>query len=417
MLFPRVGGIFSNEKGSIVLIITVLILVLVVLVIPITYQSLQDYFQLTRSIIHAKTEAKDFARAGIIDAIDYLRRQQPQPVLVFAPQLNLSATPPVNDTDDPTIGLVRTFPINTGLNLWGRYEIHASNLVGDPLAAQDVSLERCNGQCPKGTIWDVQSTGTVFRLRTSITTYNIPPNQIVGTYRVASEIRKLIWNPTLGSAAAVLINQGDQLTVNNNAIIQGGNAFGVTYNNGNPPTVNAGGAILNNALASNAWQQSGAQSGSGPPYALSPVQLFGLDSISDLPSLADIQMNSFPAGTVVPWNGVQLVYINAANVTFGNANPLVGAGVLVVSGNLTITGSTAAHFFSGIIVVGGNATITGSFFMNGMSVVQGKMTVGTATGTQKVQLNYDQPEITYVAQQVCQYREDKLPNTVFGLGN
>ena len=61
------------------------------------------------------------ADAGIVDAYAWLRRQQVQPVTTFAPRRDLAAVPPVNETDDPTLGLVREVELLP--SLWGRYEV------------------------------------------------------------------------------------------------------------------------------------------------------------------------------------------------------------------------------------------------------------------------------------------------------
>ena len=89
------------------------------------------------------------ARSGLIEAINWFRRQPSQPVLSFAPVLNTAVTPPVLDTEDPDIGLVREVRIHG--RLWGRYEVW-KEWAADPIPeraswrskihSEDISLKR-----------------------------------------------------------------------------------------------------------------------------------------------------------------------------------------------------------------------------------------------------------------------------------
>lgn len=62
------------------------------------------------------------AMAGATDGLSWFQEQTTQPVTVFSPQRNLAATPPINDTESTSIGIVRTFPVSDLGNVWGRYE-------------------------------------------------------------------------------------------------------------------------------------------------------------------------------------------------------------------------------------------------------------------------------------------------------
>ena len=66
-------------------------------------------------------QAVEFARSGLIEGLGWFRKQTAQPVTVFAPRLDESATPQVLDTMEPDIGIVREFQISG--SLWGRYEL------------------------------------------------------------------------------------------------------------------------------------------------------------------------------------------------------------------------------------------------------------------------------------------------------
>src|SRR5262245_58891014 len=132
-------------------------------------------------------QARAVAEAGMTDSLAWYRRQTVQPVATFAPQRNLVATPPLNETDDPAIGIVREYEINMP-SLWGRYEVRKpvaaetwtdanangrydygeayvdANGNGKRDAArelQDITLAR--GMSGSGGVWRILSHGMIFR--------------------------------------------------------------------------------------------------------------------------------------------------------------------------------------------------------------------------------------------------------------
>ena len=134
----------------------------------------------------AQGQAHQVAEAGLVDAYAWFRRQQVQPVATFAPRRNLAASPPVNETDDATQGLLRTFEISPGL--WARYRVQAGAAnepyvdgnvnghfdVGEAFTdvdgngrwtpahdTRDVTIPR--GLPGVGTVWEIVSRAQVFR--------------------------------------------------------------------------------------------------------------------------------------------------------------------------------------------------------------------------------------------------------------
>ena len=75
----------------------------------------------TRFRLHG--QAAQFARAGLTDALGWFRKSKTQPVAQFTPTLDPGASPPLLETMDPDIGIVREFQINGPV--WGRYEAHS----------------------------------------------------------------------------------------------------------------------------------------------------------------------------------------------------------------------------------------------------------------------------------------------------
>ena len=80
------------------------------------------YMAANRREMHVRFEhatlSDNFARSGLTDALAWYQRQPVQPVGTFSPQLDPSGDPPLLDTLDPTVGLVREFEVRG--SLWAR---------------------------------------------------------------------------------------------------------------------------------------------------------------------------------------------------------------------------------------------------------------------------------------------------------
>ena len=83
--------------------------------------TLKSQITTNRTLFITNYQAVMAARSGLTEALSWLRRQTSQPVTQFAPILAEGAIPPVLDTEDPGIGLVRDFQISG--SLWARYEV------------------------------------------------------------------------------------------------------------------------------------------------------------------------------------------------------------------------------------------------------------------------------------------------------
>src|SRR5262245_27522273 len=109
-----------NEAGS-MLVWALVAMVVVMGILFAGMDNLKAGSVATETRFRAQGQALDLARAGVVDAYAWFRRQTSQPVFTFAPRRDLTATPPVNETDDPAIGLVREFEISP--RIFGRYEV------------------------------------------------------------------------------------------------------------------------------------------------------------------------------------------------------------------------------------------------------------------------------------------------------
>src|SRR5712675_1612201 len=94
--------------------------------------------------------ARMIAQSALTDATAWFQRQSAQPVTTFAPKLDPEADPPLNETVDPTVGLVREFEVRGGL--WARYEVRKDECL-------DVSSSY--GETA-GKVWDVGARGILF---------------------------------------------------------------------------------------------------------------------------------------------------------------------------------------------------------------------------------------------------------------
>ena len=169
-------------------------------------------------------QAVQFARSGLIETTNWFRRQSVQPVMALEPQRDDTADPPVADTDEPEIGLVRDFQING--NIWGRYEVWKAWPLDPDLdrlvwrqqtEAIDVSASR--GAAAPGSAWRLRSVGYVYNRVDQSKAFDEAPNQIRATEMLETEIRRL--SLTLPGASALLVNDGNGAHVNTYGRIKG----------------------------------------------------------------------------------------------------------------------------------------------------------------------------------------------------
>jgi hypothetical protein len=192
-------------------------------------------------------EAESVARAGLVDALGYFRRQTANNGIVSAYSQSQGAvspgqtpTPntsplgtlftypdqafwPLNntftgqsaDSNEPWIGIVNEYPLDDSVTAnavyWARYEVHKAQdptspgYTPDPYAVRDTSGERSGAGIldGDGLVWQIISTGYVYKRLDKTTNaitgmwntmYNQFPNQVVASARFATEFRKLSLN-------------------------------------------------------------------------------------------------------------------------------------------------------------------------------------------------------------------------------
>ncbi|MCA8968549.1 MAG: hypothetical protein KDC95_02150 [Planctomycetes bacterium] len=328
------------------------------------------------------SQARQFATAGLIDGLAWFRRQTTQPVTSFDPVLDTTVSPPIIDTIDPTIGIVREFEISGGV--WGRYELRrfVPNVTPTVAEVADVSTERRASS--SGTVWRLVSRGFVFRRVDPLVAYNVQPNHVLGQEVVDAEIRRMTLAPP--AQAALCSRRADNVSVGSRGRIRGGSAVGVVYKS-------------STGSVSNSGEISGAQSTAGlSSYADSVSAIFGVTA-AELRTLADDRVsNSAAFPSPIPVN--QIIYAEA-DLVFDASRPLRGLGIVYVDGDVDIQ-SGSNSFFNGLLVVTGNLKVNAPALLRGSVVVWGKVTF-SGLGDYS-ELEYDDSVLNSLMQEVGQYR-------------
>ena len=327
-------------------------------------------------------QARQFATAGLIDALGWFRRQTSQPVTDFAPRRDENASPPIFDTEDPEIGIVREFEIAHGI--WGRYEVRkfVPNSTEPVPEVFDSATRR--GAETAGTVWKLVSRGFVFRKVTPNVAFDESPNHVLGVEVMETEIRRLTLAPP--AQAALCLRQGHTCTIAPRGRVSGGEAAGICWNNdtpepaivgevtGNPPIVGIDG------------------------YDDSTEAIFGVER-DQLRLLADDRISdngAFP--NPVPSHHILFV---ETDITFNGLRPLKGTGIVYVEGNVTITPGSNS-FFNGLLFTTGNLTINAPALIHGTVITQGEVLFqGLAD---YAQLDYDDSVLNSLMIEVGQYR-------------
>lgn len=392
-----------GERGSLAMFIVVFLTILAT--IPMAMQMVQISNRRTTQQINISVQSDNVARAGLVEALSWFRRQATQPVrssanpglyswadAAFHPRASTDTA--TADTLDEGIGLVKEYSLSDSDRIWGRFEVKrqpdtASNPV-DAQAVHDISDKRIEGaSAGEGLAWYVESTGIVYRRVDGGVPYNVAPNEVISRSRAATEIRRIAI--VLPANAALCVNARNGVTLQNNSRVRGQTAAGIAYYTGGGPSVSGG--------SSYTGSPNSVDVGSG---GINVQTLFGV-SENELKLMADYTVSSvdeLPDG----YPSMAVVFI-AGNAAFDTTRKLKGGGILYVDGNLTINSTTSDCLFSGLIFVSGNCTITGESLISGALVVQGTVTMNGSGGVAEV--DYDGPILDSVRQQVAQYRENK----------
>jgi hypothetical protein len=407
------------------------------------------------------------AQAGLTEGLSWFRRQTDQPVKAFVPVRNLNATPPINDTDDPNIGLVRDYEINAQGRVWGRYELKktpalAANATSlsikdrwsnsqnystndivldegdqpvDPTsyfyrsksngnsnkkpknnskggsATWDVvntmDITKYKGKPSAGTVWQLESEGIVYVRNNPNVAYDVAPNRVLARAKLRTEIQRLSLN--LPAASAVSASRGAGVTLNNTAIrIRGGTKSALQYqaSSGNPSGAALSPTPPNTQITGTSpVMQSGI---TAAPSRFSIPYIFGVTQ-NELENMADYNVSSVSSlPATLP--SARLIVLrdpsNAnANFVFTQTRPLTGTGVLVVFGNLKLEANSNSSF-NGVIYVDGSYEQEAPSSVTGSVVVNnsGSRTFSMTGAGERSEIRYDANVIDFIEQRLGQYR-------------
>src|SRR5688572_560743 len=121
---PRRGA-----ESGVALVLGILFTIIVVGITISGALILKAHQTKTKTSFVSHGQSVQFARAGLTEALGWFRKQTAQPVVDFEPRLDNTATPPILDTIDTDVGIVREFEITD--TVWGRYEVW-KDWSGDP---------------------------------------------------------------------------------------------------------------------------------------------------------------------------------------------------------------------------------------------------------------------------------------------
>lgn len=402
----------SRERGSALLAALLTSLVLAGMILAATGE-MSAMRRATEVEFQAEAQARSLAEAGLVDAYAWFRRQTVQPVAAFEPRLDLAADPPINETDDPDVGLVREFEITNGL--WGQYIVRRGlgaedftdadqNGTWDPgesfvdanddgiwtpaIGTRDVTRER--GLPGTGAVWLVRSRGMIFRRPRLDLPLGEGPNARLASAEVATEVRRLTIAPP--ADAAICANRLDGVTVGNRGRIRG-TATGIAgAANTGYVSIYSGGEVL-----------TPTRSAGLPDFTTSYQGVFGVD-LSQLKSMADISTASGADGLPKQIPDFSLVVVEG-DVTFDADHPLRGTGLLIVHGNLNIEGGSNS-FFNGVLHVSGDTSIRAPVYIRGALFAQGRVDFA-GTGGDYVELEHDSDIVSRLLTVMGQYRLSK----------
>ncbi|MDJ0522169.1 MAG: hypothetical protein QNJ90_08865 [Planctomycetota bacterium] len=401
------------EEGGFALLVAVISVLLIAAMIVSGTQSGLARDGAAQSGAHAPVRAREVALAGVAEALSWFRRQNVQPVTTFAPRLEPTANPPVNETMDPAVGLVREYEVTPGI--WARYEVRLAsaeepfvdtngngfrdgaesftdqngNGAWDAAAGvRDVSGER--GQVAGGAVWLVEAHGELYRRPRGDLPLGDDVNWRIAYDVVATELRRMAVKPPAG--AAICARRGSQVTIGNRARIRGGSSVGVAVkpNSGNP------------VLQSGSEVSGSPATTSVPGWKSGLKGVFGL-TLSDLKGMADAAVTD--ASILPPSLGEYTLTVIEGDALFNAERPLRGTGIVVVQGDCTLAAGSNS-FFNGLLWCSGRLVIHGPCYLRGTFIGQDDVDVQGAGGD-FAEIEYDAGIVADLLTRMGTYRRSK----------
>lgn len=376
-----------SERGAalvLVILMSTLVLLMLLTMQAVTWTS-------GRSVVRqlqTQGQATSAASAGLTEALSWFVHQRQQPVTVFDPQTDTGGvcthipkhTPLVYESEDPAIGIVRSFEIAGQGRVWGRYDVRRT-------AVSDVSFKR--GKKVAGAVWRLDSEGIVYIRNDATKPPGEKPNSVISRRTMRVDIQRLAIQ--LPANAALSATNGSNIQVTKPSRVQGGSSgIGTAYR---PSTGTSGGT---GTISGNP-----ARNTTTLPFTIEGV--FGVTQ-TELLSMADFVVDD-ESQLPTPLPDMALIVVRG-NATFTPQKKLNGSGILVVLGNLILNPQSDA-FYNGLIWVGGTFSIAPPGIINGAVVGNGNAHV--LGGAEVAELNFDAAMLDQVRLQMGNYLFSRSP--------
>jgi len=406
----------GNFRGS-ALIIAVMLSLIVIFLMTVGSRLIVTSSTETKTQQKVLAEADNIARAGLVDAIAWFKRQSMQPVrsgypptlyayadAAFYPRYSTDTTK--SSTIDESVGLVKEFQISDDGLKWARYEVRRQTVdpaagAYDSHAVHDITSQRIDAKNDgEGLAWYIESIGYVYKKVSAGAAFNVSPNSVLSKVRASTEVRRL--SLSLPVEAALLTSAGGsgntyKVKIYKNGRVIGGNNIGCGYVSGNSPKIYTGGQLTGNPSS---------KSGISAPTV---SYVLGV-SATELKLLCDYTVSdTSQLPSDLP--DMTLIYVDG-NAVFSSTRTLRSSGILFVNGNLTISANSNS-LYSGLIYATGTVTIDEPALISGSVVAYGGATISNSSASDVAEIDYDATILSSVRQQLCQYRENKSTLHVF----
>jgi hypothetical protein len=381
-------------------------LVLLVLLTTLTLTDLSR--RLVARELTYNGQTVNVAQAGLTEGLSWFRRQTTQPVTTFAPVQDLSATPPIDDTETPATGLVRTYPISASSNVWARYELRKTGITG---GTNTIDISSAKGLKGNGIAWQVESIGSVWIRNDSTKSYNQYPNKVLATRTLRSEIQRLAINLPCGQCA-LSVNKSNVVTISNTDVkVIGGANTGIAWVN-DPSGGSPSGTGYNSTITGTPKTSSGI---TASPNKFTIGEVFGV-TLQQLRGMADLEVTAVgQLPTALPQMKLIILNNSGTTFTFDQSRPLTGSGVLVVLGNLNIAANSNS-VWNGLIYVQGSYTQRQPSTVNGSVIVYDTASAGNTSVTvtlagagEKPTLRFDSNFMNFMTTQMGLYNTTRAP--------
>jgi hypothetical protein len=380
----------KGERGAALILVIFAATLVLLLLLTIHVMTSTSGRGIVRQL-QSQGQATNAAGSGLNEALSWFVHQKQQPVTAFDPKTDVGGvcthipkhSPLVFESEDPAIGIVRSYEIAGQGRVWGRYEVRRT-------AVTDVGRKR--GKTVDGALWTVQSAGIVYVRNDAAKGPGVAPNWILAQRTMSVDIQRLAIQ--LPANAALSAIKGAQILVNKPSKLQGGSSgIGAAY-------------------PSSTGSPSGSGSITGNPASSTTTLPFTIDGVfgvtqTELLSMADLVVDD-EADLPDPLPDMALIVVRG-NATFNPTRKLIGSGIFIVLGNL-ILNPQSDTFYSGLIWVGGNFQMSPPGIINGAVISNGNGHV--MGGSDVAEINYDQAMLNQIRLQLGNYLFSRSPYVV-----